>query len=573
MPAYHGGGYHLTMRPAAILLAFVGTPAFAQAPVITAVENAAAPNISVPTIAPQMLVTIQGLNLASAPMTASFPWPKQIGGTSVTFNGTAAALSYVSQSQINLVAPTETLASDTAAIVVTTPASASAPFTVSVAPSAIGIFTQDASGCGQLAAYNVHADGSVSLNTPQNSLDPVSDYGLTIFLTGLGAFADRIDGVPWQFNPADNLAANPGSIFNPKLVLGIPNIPNVSSLLEPLVVTYAGPAAGLSGVDQVNATFPNAPPLGIPIGPPGRAQLRNQGCNIPIYLTDNLNSASQLVSVSIHDGGGPCVNPPPVGMATVDWEKVSFSDSNGSFSSDAVIATFFEGFGIGFPSPPASSDFRYSDHLTPEPSFCSASFPKTVDVGDLALSGAAPNPLNLRATNVGGIVSYSATLPAGTIAGGTYRATGTNFKDAETIPAPITITTSLQPGTTVPSALAVKWMGGDNQSAVTVQLLIREPGAAVPSFIASQTVLGSAGVVSFPGFSCAPLNVSPTCGPGPSAQQFLYPAGDVAVIVTQQRAVGTPAANAFPPFAISGFSLGGEQTWNYVWVFRGLSNQ
>lgn len=44
--------------------------------------------------------------------------------------------------------------------------------------------------------YNVHPDGSVSLNTPQNSLDPDKDVGLTIFLTGLGGldFGDRKDG-------------------------------------------------------------------------------------------------------------------------------------------------------------------------------------------------------------------------------------------------------------------------------------------------------------------------------------------------------------------------------------------
>jgi len=50
----------------------------------------------------------------------------------------------------------------------------------------LGVFTQDTSGCGQAVAYNVHADGSVSLNTPQNSLDPGKDAGLTFFLTGLG---------------------------------------------------------------------------------------------------------------------------------------------------------------------------------------------------------------------------------------------------------------------------------------------------------------------------------------------------------------------------------------------------
>jgi len=46
------------------------------------------------------------------------------------------------------------------------------------------------------------------LNTPQTSLDPEKDVGLTIFLTGLGGldFPDRQTGVPWTYNSSDNLA-------------------------------------------------------------------------------------------------------------------------------------------------------------------------------------------------------------------------------------------------------------------------------------------------------------------------------------------------------------------------------
>ena len=497
----------------------------------------------------------------------------QLAGTSVTFNGTRAALYYVSPSQINAVVPSAIQGSASATIVVTTAAGPSAAVTAAVAASAIGIFTRDMTGCAQLSAYNIHADGSLSLNTPQNSLNPVSDYGLAMWLTGLGAFPDRIDGMPWQYNPSDNLVKSVGSIFNPSLVLGIPNIPNVSSLLEPMVVTYAGPAPGLSGVDQVNATFANAPPLGIPIGTPGRGQVRHQGCNIPMYLTDKVTSASQLVSVSIHDGGGSCVDPSPIEMATIDWQKSFITDSGGSSSSDAVVAMFLRGSGINFPEPVRDDSFHYSANVPPQPAVCLASYPATLDVGAIMLSGAGTNPVSLIAANSGGIVSYSTSLPAGAINGGAYQVTGNGFSDTETIPPPIAITTNLKPGTNVPSALTVNWTGGSTQSVVTMQLSVRPPGSAAISFVASQSVLAAAGAVSFPGFYCAPLNQSPSCGSGPSPQQFPYPAGSVEVIVTQQRAVGTPAANAFPPFAIPGFNLGGEQTWSYVWDFRDLSNQ
>ncbi len=556
-----------------LLLAFTAAVAFGQTPLIRNVQNAATMSARPADIAPQMLVAITGQNLAPMATTAKYPWPTQLAGTSVTFNGIPSALYYVSTSQVDAVVPTDIGGAEIASIVIATATGESAPFMIAVAPSAIGIFTQDMSGCSQLSAFNIHADGSLSLNTPQDSLDPTSDYGLAIWLTGLGLFSDRMDGVPWQYNASDNLVESVGSIFNPSLVLGIPDIPNVSSLLEPMPVTYAGPAPGFSGVDQVNATFANAAPPGVSIGSPGRAQLRHQGCNVPIYLTDKVTSASQLVSVSIHDGGGACVDPTPVGMATIDWKKTTISDSSGSSPSDAVTAMFLEGSGINFPNPPQTSEIQYSDHLPPQPGFCLASFPKTLDLGPITLRGLGAIPLELTASNSDGIVSYSASLPTGAISGGTYEVTGKGFSDTETIPPPVSITTDLQPGTKVSSAFSVHWTGGDTQSVVTVKLLIYPPGSSTPSFVASRSVLATAGEISFPGFYCSPLNQSPSCGSGPSPQQFPYPTGEVGVIVSQQRAVGTLSENAFPPFSISGFSLGGEQTWNYVWDFRGLSNQ
>ena len=57
---------------------------------------------------------------------------------------------------------------------------------------------------------NVHADGTVTLNTPQSSFDRQRDLGLTIFLIGIGPFPDRTDGAAWPFNPGDNQKAQLG---------------------------------------------------------------------------------------------------------------------------------------------------------------------------------------------------------------------------------------------------------------------------------------------------------------------------------------------------------------------------
>jgi uncharacterized protein (TIGR03437 family) len=60
---------------------------------------------SVNTIQPGEWVSIYGTNLASSTATWNGDFPKSLGGTSVAVNGTAAFLSFVSPTQINLQAP------------------------------------------------------------------------------------------------------------------------------------------------------------------------------------------------------------------------------------------------------------------------------------------------------------------------------------------------------------------------------------------------------------------------------------------------------------------------------------
>jgi hypothetical protein len=393
----------------------------------------------------------------------------------------------------------------------------------------------------------------MSLNTPQNSLDPVNDFGLAVWLTGLGQFSDRIDGVPWKYNAADNVA--PRSFTPLMAILGFPNdLPNVRTDVEPLVIAYAGPAPGLSGVDQVNLSLAN---------PWSRAPVRHQGCHVPLYLTDNNWSASQLVTVSIKDGGGPCADPAQAGMGTVNWTKNFISDKGGvSSTSDQVSVTFWKGNWIAFPAPAIDDSVHYTSG--PFPGFlpavhakvCPGLSPLTLDEGPLVLSGPASTPVSLTASDpVTGI--YSATLPPGAIAGGSYQISGKGFTDTERIPPPIAITTVLAPGTKVASTLTVNWTGGDDQSAVTVQITAFVE--ATP-FKAIQTVLASKGGVTIP--VCELLSGGGLC------EQASIAGSTAEVIVTQQRVAGTLAGNSFN---VPGLSLGGEQVWTYTWDFRGLS--
>ena len=208
--------------------------AFAQQPVIQSLQNGASSVAAA--IAPQMVVAIHGSNLAAQTSVASqSPSPTLLGGTSVTFSGIAAPLLYVSPDQINAQVPSGVQFPGPSLVVVKTGAGVSAPFSVPVTNGgAPGIFTQDASGCGQAVVFNIHADGSITMNTPETSLDPVKDVGLTVFLTGLGPVGDRVDGVPWVFNPAEDV--------HPQFtaLLGLPGLYKATTGLNP---TICGPGA------------------------------------------------------------------------------------------------------------------------------------------------------------------------------------------------------------------------------------------------------------------------------------------------------------------------------------------
>lgn len=259
----------------------------AQTPVVQpgGVQNAASLSSQDPlVIAPQMIVTLRGQYLAASAAAATKSRCPLSWQAPRLFNGVAAPLFSVSPAQINVQVPSALSNATTASIVVTTAAGTSATASAPVAGAAYGIFTQDMSGCGQGEVWNVHPNGSTSLNSPQNSFDPSNDVALTLYMTGFGGVTDRQDGVPWVYNPSDNAAYLAFGAY-----LGVPGLQRTSYLKA----LYAGPAPGLVGVDQINLQSPGPNPY-------------PQGCALPLYLTDYSRSASQFVNVSIHMGGGAC---------------------------------------------------------------------------------------------------------------------------------------------------------------------------------------------------------------------------------------------------------------------------
>jgi uncharacterized protein (TIGR03437 family) len=496
----------------------------AAPPVIQSVLNGAS-FVSEP-IAPQMLVSIIGQNLAASSLIASgFPLPKRLAGSSVTFNGIAAPLLYVSPTQINAQVPTGVQSASQASVIVTTAAGASRPFSVAILSSAVGIFTQNASGCGQLVAFNVHTDGSITMNTPQTSLDPLTDWGLTIFGTGLGAFADRIDGVPWQFNPTDSMY----------VVTSLANVVLQSQ--------YAGPAPDQVGIDQVNAGID-----------PDSGTSYTQGCNVPLYLSGNRFSTSQVVNVSVHQGGGVCVDLPE-SLGLITWQKDMVSSASSPSASDGLNVQFLQSSEVVFPSVPSPGFL--TGIPAPPPSSCAVEYhPATLNAGTLTATGFGSS-LTLTPQSSNGVLTYQAQLPAGSIEGGAYGVSGSGsaaigpFTAQAQIPPPISITTNLQPGATVPAGdLALTWTGGDSRSELTIQYIVSSFGKVVASAVG--TVNAAAGYADW------------------LIQLFPFPPvyGDVEIIVTQQ-----PSSVPSQPFSAPGLTFGGEQTWSYVFDFQGLTNQ
>ncbi len=183
------------------------------------------------TIAPGTIVSIFGEDFANTSIGAStVPLTTVLGDTSVTFNGVAAPLFFVSNGQINALAPVGLSTSVAASIQVRRGGSLSAVRSANVAPVSPGIFIVDqASGAGAV----LHAS-DFSLVSSSSPARP-GEY-LVIFCTGLGALQ----------------SAAPETKDRPQV--------NIAGL--PATVTYSGLAPGFEGLYQINAQAPAGLPTG-----------------------------------------------------------------------------------------------------------------------------------------------------------------------------------------------------------------------------------------------------------------------------------------------------------------------
>ncbi|MBZ5723764.1 MAG: hypothetical protein LAP87_02100 [Acidobacteriia bacterium] len=157
-------------------------PAVAAGGVLNAASNATGQPV-----APGSLVSIYGSHLADALIQASsVPLLTKLGNTSVTFNGIAAPLCFVSSGQINAQVPWEVTGS-TADMVVTNGGAPSAPVSVPLTTAGPGIFVtgSQAIAYGNWDYVFAAAPGAIPglITHPARIRDPAT---LVILATGLG---------------------------------------------------------------------------------------------------------------------------------------------------------------------------------------------------------------------------------------------------------------------------------------------------------------------------------------------------------------------------------------------------
>jgi uncharacterized protein (TIGR03437 family) len=197
-------------------------------------------------------VEIYGRNLAST--TASWSGsdfnngvgPTSLQGVSVSIGGEPAFVNYVSPGQIDALLPSDAMTGP-APIVISNANGTSDPFFVSVdttLPSLLAPTTFKISGRQYVAAFN--NDGSFAL--PANAIVGVASapaaVGETIVMYGIG-FGPVSDGVT-----AGTLPTQQDSLTLPLVV----NIGGTKATLA-----YAGLAAGLTGLYQINVVVPQLP--------------------------------------------------------------------------------------------------------------------------------------------------------------------------------------------------------------------------------------------------------------------------------------------------------------------------
>jgi uncharacterized protein (TIGR03437 family) len=484
------------------------------------------------------IASIFGTNLATSTKTATtVPLPRQLGGTSVSVYGIAAPLFYVSPTQINFQIPSPgdtTPGVSTSGMVVSTAAGDSDPYQLGAVSPAVGIFTLDGSGCGRGAVLNVSGNGSVSLNSPANAASP-GDY-ISIYGTGNGVVYNwPQDGVPAPSKPL--------AIAN---IAGGPTFDFVQD--NEARQYWVGRAPGLIGVDQFNFVVPAG---------------TREGCAVPLQVVNS--NISQPVTIAIHEGGGPCVDPPLAGYGQITWEKAITTTALHAVT-ETDTATVSLQASPGKQTPAAAPVFTEGGILPFGRTYFGASCPipgyRSLDAGAITVQGSGFTPMHapvvpLQSGQVSGLTVYKAALPSGTIQPGSFTVIASGgadvgaFQSTVQIGSPIQITVGLAGLVLqVNQPFTITWTGGDPNSWVTVKLVGH--GGSFDYYPYAWVARASDGSLTIVGYLPVGFAI----------------AGPVDIVVEV-----LPDPSRTPAFSAAGLSLKGQSLWKYTYRFEGASAQ
>lgn len=167
-----------------------------------------------------------------------------LAGVQVLFDSIPGTPIYVSQNQINVMVPYEINGRISTNMVVEFDGGMSSPFPLAVEPAAPGLFTDNFTGAGQVAAVN--QDGS--FNGSSGSGVEAAPRGTVISLYGTGGGQTSPPSVTGSVTPIPQNASQLLNIAGVTATIGGVSAP----------VTFAGAAPGLvTGVIQVNIMIPS----------------------------------------------------------------------------------------------------------------------------------------------------------------------------------------------------------------------------------------------------------------------------------------------------------------------------
>jgi uncharacterized protein (TIGR03437 family) len=185
--------------------------------------------------------------------------PNWLFGTTVTLNGTAVPIMWISPTQANIQIPWEDAGLTQATMVVTRNGLASQAVTIPLAPAAPGLFAMNGQGTGQAAAVTGDSAaiaapvGAFPGSQPALAGQYVSFYG-----TGLGAVTEPAQLIDGEATPTRDAPFQPFTpIYFPTLQTATVTIGGM-----PATVQFAGLAPAMIGVYQVNVLIPANAPAG-----------------------------------------------------------------------------------------------------------------------------------------------------------------------------------------------------------------------------------------------------------------------------------------------------------------------